>query len=162
MNSALAYSYDLRAQTYLKPVFAQQTLECFRFVNEHALNSLVAEDRIELGGSSLASRHSFHSSQVDRCWTQRSGHCIFCFVRAVRSSWETDEVSSFLCLFCHEGVTITFRVPVLLAIDAFHEDCVQDPTFPDDSCMALIHASPPSRICKWLKIICKLLCLLYS
>jgi small subunit ribosomal protein S29 len=53
VNSSTAYSYDLRTQTYLQPVFAQQTLERFRFVNEHALNSLVAEDQIELGGSSL-------------------------------------------------------------------------------------------------------------
>jgi len=53
VNSSTAYSYDLRTQTYLQPIFAQQTLERFRFVNEHALNSLVAEDKIELGGSSL-------------------------------------------------------------------------------------------------------------
>ena len=53
VNSSTAYSYDLRTQTYLQPVFAQQTLERFRIVNEHALNSLVAEDKIELGGSSL-------------------------------------------------------------------------------------------------------------
>lgn len=53
VNSSTAYSYDLRTQTYLQPVFAQQTLERFRSVNEHALNSLVAEDKIELGGSSL-------------------------------------------------------------------------------------------------------------
>jgi small subunit ribosomal protein S29 len=53
VNSSTAYSYDLRTQTYLQPVFAQQTLERFRFVNEHALNSLVVEDKIELGGSSL-------------------------------------------------------------------------------------------------------------
>ncbi|KAF8493178.1 mitochondrial ribosomal death-associated protein 3-domain-containing protein [Russula emetica] len=53
VNSSTAYSYDLRTQTYLQPVFAQQTLERFRCVNEHALNSFVAEDKIELGGSSL-------------------------------------------------------------------------------------------------------------
>ena len=53
MNSSTAYSYDLRTQTYLQPVFAQQTLERFRYVNEHAVNSLVAEDKIELGDSSL-------------------------------------------------------------------------------------------------------------
>jgi hypothetical protein len=41
-----AYSYDLRTQTYLQPIFAQQTLERFRFVNEHALNSLVAEEKL--------------------------------------------------------------------------------------------------------------------
>lgn len=54
VNSSTPYSYDLRTQTYLQPVFAQQTLQRFRSVNEHALNSLVAEDKIELGtGSSL-------------------------------------------------------------------------------------------------------------
>ena len=53
MNSSTPYSYDLRTQTYLQPVFAQQTLERFRNVNEHALNSLVAKDKIELDGSSL-------------------------------------------------------------------------------------------------------------
>jgi small subunit ribosomal protein S29 len=53
VNSSTAYSYDLRTQTYLQPVFAQQTLEHFRCVNENALNSLVAEDKIELDGSSL-------------------------------------------------------------------------------------------------------------
>jgi small subunit ribosomal protein S29 len=53
VNSSTAYSYDLRTQTYLQPVFAQQTLERFRFVNEHALHSLVVEDKVELGGSSL-------------------------------------------------------------------------------------------------------------
>ena len=53
MNSSTPYSYDLRTQTYLQPIFAQQTLERFRCVNEHALNSLVAEDKIELDGSSL-------------------------------------------------------------------------------------------------------------
>ena len=53
VNSSTAYSYDLRTQTYLQPAFAQQTLERFRIVNEHALNPLVAEDKIELDGSSL-------------------------------------------------------------------------------------------------------------
>lgn len=48
MNSSTPYSYDLRTQTYLQPVFAQQTLERFRAVNELALDSLVAEDKIEL------------------------------------------------------------------------------------------------------------------
>ena len=54
MNSSTPYSYDLRTQTYLQPVFAQQTLERFRTVNNHALDSLVTEDIIELdAGSSL-------------------------------------------------------------------------------------------------------------
>ena len=53
MNSSTPYSYDLRTQTYLQPVFAQQTLKRFLSVNEHALNSLVAVDKIELGGSLL-------------------------------------------------------------------------------------------------------------
>jgi small subunit ribosomal protein S29 len=53
VNSSTVYSYDLRTQTYLQPVFAQQTLEHFRTVNEHALNLLATEDKIELGGSSL-------------------------------------------------------------------------------------------------------------
>ena len=54
VNSSTPYSYDLRTQTYLQPVFAQQTLQRFRSVNEHALSSLVAEDKIELdAGSSL-------------------------------------------------------------------------------------------------------------
>ena len=48
VNSSTAYSYDLRTQTYLQPVFAQQTLERFRSVNEHHLGSLVAEDKIDL------------------------------------------------------------------------------------------------------------------
>ena len=51
VNSSTAYSYDLRTQTYLQPVFAQQSLERFRFVNEHALNSLVADDAFEIGDS---------------------------------------------------------------------------------------------------------------
>ena len=54
VNSSTPYSYDLRTQTYLQPVFAQQTLQRFRSVNEHALSSLVAEHKIELdAGSSL-------------------------------------------------------------------------------------------------------------
>ncbi|KAH9990578.1 mitochondrial ribosomal death-associated protein 3-domain-containing protein [Russula vinacea] len=54
VNSSTPYSYDLRTQTYLQPVFAQQTLERFRTVNNHALDSLVTEDIIELdAGSSL-------------------------------------------------------------------------------------------------------------
>ena len=48
MNSSTPYSYDLRTQTYLQPVFAQQTLERFRSVNEHHLSSLVAEEKIDL------------------------------------------------------------------------------------------------------------------
>jgi small subunit ribosomal protein S29 len=54
VNSSTPYSYDLRTQTYLQPVFAQQTLERFCTVNKHALDSLVTEDKIELdAGSSL-------------------------------------------------------------------------------------------------------------
>ena len=54
MNSSTPYSYDLRTQTYLQPVFAQQTLERFRTVNNSALDSLVTEDIIELdAGASL-------------------------------------------------------------------------------------------------------------
>lgn len=48
MNSSTPYSYDLRTQTYLQPVFAQQTLQRFRTVNQHALSSLAAEDKIDL------------------------------------------------------------------------------------------------------------------
>ncbi len=48
VNSSTPYSYNLRTQTYLQPVFAQQTLERFRSVNEHHLGSLVAEDKIDL------------------------------------------------------------------------------------------------------------------
>jgi small subunit ribosomal protein S29 len=48
VNSSSPYSYDLRTQTYLQPVFAQQTLERFRSVNEYHLGSLVAEDKIDL------------------------------------------------------------------------------------------------------------------
>lgn len=48
VNSSTPYSYDLRTQTYLQPVFAQQTLERFRSVNEHTLNSLLTEDKIDL------------------------------------------------------------------------------------------------------------------
>jgi len=48
VNSSTPYSYDLRTQTYLQPVFAQQTLERFRSVNEHHLGSLVAEEKIDL------------------------------------------------------------------------------------------------------------------
>ncbi|KAH9967455.1 mitochondrial ribosomal death-associated protein 3-domain-containing protein, partial [Russula dissimulans] len=48
VNSSTPYSYDLRTQTYLQPVFAQQTLQRFRTVNEHALSSLVTEDKIDL------------------------------------------------------------------------------------------------------------------
>jgi small subunit ribosomal protein S29 len=53
VNSSTPYSYDLRTQTYLQPVFAQQTLQRFRSVNEHALSSLVAEDKIELDAGLL-------------------------------------------------------------------------------------------------------------
>ncbi|KAI0255675.1 mitochondrial ribosomal death-associated protein 3-domain-containing protein [Lactifluus subvellereus] len=48
VNSSTPYSYDLRTQTYLQPVFAQQTLQRFRTVNQHALSSLAAEDKIDL------------------------------------------------------------------------------------------------------------------
>ncbi|KAI9464801.1 mitochondrial ribosomal death-associated protein 3-domain-containing protein [Russula earlei] len=48
VNSSTPYSYDLRAQTYLQPVFAQRTLERFRSVNEHAISSLVTEDKVDL------------------------------------------------------------------------------------------------------------------
>lgn len=48
VNSSTLYSYDPRTQTYLQPVFAQQTLQRFRTVNEHALSSLVTEDKIDL------------------------------------------------------------------------------------------------------------------
>ena len=53
VNSSTSYSYDLRTQTYLQPVFAQHTLERFRTVNERALNSFVTVDKIDLGVSSL-------------------------------------------------------------------------------------------------------------
>ena len=48
VNSSTPYSYDLHTQTYLQPVFAQQTLERFRSVNEHHLGSLIAEEKIDL------------------------------------------------------------------------------------------------------------------
>lgn len=54
VNSSTPYSYDLCTQTYLQPIFAQQTLKRFRSVNEHALSSLVTGDKIDLeGGLSL-------------------------------------------------------------------------------------------------------------
>ena len=54
VNSSTPYSYDLHTRTYLQPIFAQQTLQRFRTVNEHALGSLVTEEKIDLqGGSSL-------------------------------------------------------------------------------------------------------------
>jgi len=57
VNSSTPYSYDLRTQTYLQSVFAQRTLLRFRSVNEHALSSLVTEDKIELdAGSTLPQR----------------------------------------------------------------------------------------------------------
>jgi small subunit ribosomal protein S29 len=48
VNSSTPYSYDLRTQTYLQPVFAQQTLQRFRTANQHALSLLSAEDNIDL------------------------------------------------------------------------------------------------------------------
>ncbi|KAH9975748.1 mitochondrial ribosomal death-associated protein 3-domain-containing protein [Lactifluus volemus] len=48
VNSSTPYSYDLRTQTYLQPVFAQQTLQRFRTANQHALSLLSAEDKIDL------------------------------------------------------------------------------------------------------------------
>jgi small subunit ribosomal protein S29 len=48
VNSSTPYSYDLRTQTYLQPIFAQQTLERFRTVNQHGLSSLATEDKIDL------------------------------------------------------------------------------------------------------------------
>jgi small subunit ribosomal protein S29 len=52
VNSSTPYSYDLHTRTYVQPIFAQQTLQRFRTVNEHALGSLVAEQQIDLQGSS--------------------------------------------------------------------------------------------------------------
>ncbi|KAI9440379.1 mitochondrial ribosomal death-associated protein 3-domain-containing protein [Lactarius indigo] len=48
VNSSTPYSYDLHTQTYLQPIFAQQTLQRFRTVNEHGLSSLVTEEKIDL------------------------------------------------------------------------------------------------------------------
>ncbi len=48
VNSSTPYSYDLHTRTYLQPIFAQQTLQRFRTVNEHALGSLVTEEKIDL------------------------------------------------------------------------------------------------------------------
>ncbi|KAI0306051.1 mitochondrial ribosomal death-associated protein 3-domain-containing protein [Multifurca ochricompacta] len=48
VNSSTPYSYDLRTQTYLQPLFAQRTLQRFRTVNENTLSSLVAEEKIDL------------------------------------------------------------------------------------------------------------------
>ncbi|KAI0314593.1 mitochondrial ribosomal death-associated protein 3-domain-containing protein [Amylostereum chailletii] len=61
VNSSTNYSYDLRTQTYLQPVFAYQTLQRFLTVNAHAISSLrtQAETAVEQGppvpaGTSLA------------------------------------------------------------------------------------------------------------
>lgn len=48
VNSSTPYSYDLHTRTYLQHIFAQQTLQRFRTVNEHALSSLVTEEKIDL------------------------------------------------------------------------------------------------------------------
>jgi small subunit ribosomal protein S29 len=48
VNSSTPYSYDLHTRTYLQPIFAQQTLQRFRTVNEHALGSLVTEEETVL------------------------------------------------------------------------------------------------------------------
>jgi small subunit ribosomal protein S29 len=48
VNSSTPYSYDLRTQTYLQPIFAQQILQHFRTVNQHSLYSLATEDKIDL------------------------------------------------------------------------------------------------------------------
>jgi len=48
VNSTTTYTYDLRTQTYLQPVFAYQTLQRFQTVNSNALRSLVTETEIEI------------------------------------------------------------------------------------------------------------------
>ena len=48
VNSSTPYSYDLHTRTYFQPIFAQQTLQRFRTVNKHALDSLVTEEKIDL------------------------------------------------------------------------------------------------------------------
>ena len=48
VNSSTPYSYDLHTRTYLQHTFAQQTLQRFRTVNEHALGSLVTEEKVDL------------------------------------------------------------------------------------------------------------------
>ncbi|KAI0272373.1 mitochondrial ribosomal death-associated protein 3-domain-containing protein [Gloeopeniophorella convolvens] len=53
VNSSTMYTYDLRTRTYLQPIFAQQTLQRFRTVNESLLGSLTLEGGIELGDGVL-------------------------------------------------------------------------------------------------------------
>ncbi|ETW79159.1 hypothetical protein HETIRDRAFT_36236 [Heterobasidion irregulare TC 32-1] len=48
VNSTTHYTYDLRTQTYLQPVFAYQTLQRFKTVNLSALQSLTTEKVIEV------------------------------------------------------------------------------------------------------------------
>ncbi|THH17829.1 hypothetical protein EW146_g3049 [Bondarzewia mesenterica] len=46
VNSTSTYTYDLRTQTYLQPVFAYQTLQRFLTVNSTALQSLTTDREI--------------------------------------------------------------------------------------------------------------------
>jgi len=118
VNSSTPYSYDLRTQTYLQPVFAQQTLERFRCVNEHALSSLVAENKIELGTGSSLSQGTPLLKLIEVGLKDRTSAPSVLSALLEALGKQTRYVHLRVC-FATERSRPHCRIPVLLAIDDF-------------------------------------------